>query len=124
MIPRSGLFSAVIVLALLGLGVAFEPRLTPAWWSGAGLFLFVALFDALVAWRSPLPVVERRLPRSMSLASWTTVHLTVTNEAARRPLRVVVYDFHPQSFAVRDIPAVLAVKPGQFVDLAYEVRPT
>ena len=60
----------------------------------------------------------------MSLATWTTVHLTLSNETARRTLDVVVYDLHPQSFTVRDIPAVIEVRPGQFTDLTYDVRPT
>ncbi len=124
MIPRSGIFAAALILALLALGAAFEPRLATAWWVGVAVFVLLAGVDAAHAWRSPLPVVERRLPRSMSLATWTTVHLTVTNAMARRGLKVIVYDFHPQSFAVRDIPAALDVRPGQFVDLAYEVRPT
>ncbi len=124
MIPRSGIFWAALVLLLLALGAAFEPRVLAAWWIGVLALVLLAGVDAALAWRSPLPVVERRLPRSMSLATWTTVHLTVTNAMARRGLKVIVYDFHPQSFAVRDIPAVLDVRPGQFVDLAYEVRPT
>jgi uncharacterized protein (DUF58 family) len=123
-IPRSGLFSAAVVLALLALGAAFEPRLSPAWWLGAATFLLVATVDLVLAWQSVLPLVGRRLPRSMSLATWTTVHLTVSNETARRTLNVVVYDLHPQSFTVRDIPAVIEVKPGQFTDLTYDVRPT
>lgn len=124
MIPRSGLFSALIGLALVALGAAFEPRLTPAWWTGMAIVALLASIDAVLAWQSPLPLVERRLPRSMSLATWTTVHLTVSNQVARRALRSIVYDFHPQSFTVRDIPAAIEVAPGQFVDLAYDVRPT
>jgi uncharacterized protein (DUF58 family) len=79
--------------------------------------------DALLLWRTPMPVVERHLPGSMSLATWTGVRLTISNAAGRRPLAAMVHDGYPPSFSVRDMPARVEVKPGQFADVAYSVRP-
>jgi uncharacterized protein (DUF58 family) len=123
-IPRSGLFVVVAALVVVGLLAAFVPGAVLVWQLLAAAFFALAAIDALLAWLTPLPDVERRLPGSMSLVTWTDVHVAVTNARARRALTVVVYDFHPQSFDVRDIPATVRVRAGTFVDLAYGVRPT
>ena len=123
MIPRSGLFASVAGLALLALAAAFEPRLLPLWWLGAGALLLAGAVDAILLWRTPMPGVERHLPGSMSLATWTDVRLTISNAVGRRALAAMVHDGHPPSFSVRDMPARVEVKPGQFADVAYSVRP-
>ncbi len=124
MIPRSGLFVVVAALVIVGLVAAFVPGAALVWQLLAAAFFVLAAIDGLLAWLTPLPDVERRLPGSMSLVTWTDVHITVTNARARRALTMVVYDFHPQNFDVRDIPATVRVRAGTFVDLVYGVRPT
>ncbi len=124
MIPRSTLFLIVLLLAVFAGAAAVFPLILPLWPVVAGLFVVIAIADGVLGFFVPLPAVERKLPGSMSLATWTEVHLTLTNETARRPLIVTVYDFHPQTFAARDIPVTITVQPGQFVDVPYQVRPT
>lgn len=124
MIPRRTFFLSVIALLVIAGAAAFLPDWSSVWRAAAGFLIVAALLDAFLAWRSPLPAVERSLPGSMSLATWTKVRLTVTNETGRRPLPVVVYDFHPQSFVVQGIPVTINVPPRQYVDVTYEVRPT
>ncbi len=124
MIPATGLFAFVLLLVLSALAAAIEPRLAPVWWIGTAIFAVAALADAYFVLRMSLPAVTRSLPRSMSLATWTTVHVAVSNDDQRRKRSVVIYDFHPQSFLARDIPARIEVPQGRFVDVSYEVRPT
>ena len=123
MIPRSTLFVGVLAFAVFAGVVAFFPALAPILPPGAMLFGIIALGDGLIGFRVALPDVERRLPGSMSLATWTEVHLTLTNRSQKR-LFVTVYDFHPQTFVARDIPVTVTIKSDQFVDVPYEVRPT
>ncbi len=124
MIPRSGLFVVVLALAVFAGAVAVFPALASMWPGIVAVVVLVALADAVLGFLSTLPDIERKLPGSMSLATWTQVHLTLTNKSARRPLLVAIYDFHPQTFLARDIPVAVTVRPGQFVDVPYEVRPT
>ena len=124
MIPRSGLFALLLLLALLAAAAIVVPGLGAVWWLcvvGIGVFMAV---DAALAYRSPLPEVSRKLPSSMSLASWVRVRLTLENRRAGRQLIVAVYDAYPQSFDARGMPATIPLPTGQFVDIAYEVRPT
>jgi uncharacterized protein (DUF58 family) len=123
-IPASGLFLAAAGVALLAFAVAVEPRLLPAWWLATGGCLLAAAIDAVRLWLTPVPHIERHLPRSMSLSTWTAVGLTIRNAAGRRLQRLAVHDGFPQSFRVRDMPARVEVKPDQFVDFSYSVRPT
>jgi len=123
-IPRSGLFALLLLLALLAAAAIVVPGLGTVWWlcvAGIGVFMAV---DAALAYRSPLPEVSRKLPSSMSLASWVQVTLTLENRRAGRQLIVAVYDAYPQSFNARGMPVTISLPPGRFVDIAYELRPT
>lgn len=124
MIPHRRLVLTALLLTLLGVVAAFVPAvkaLLP--WIALAVLIVVA-FDAIIAWYTRAPVVERHAPRSMSLSTWVDIGLTVTRQADRRGIVVLLYDHHPTSFETRDLPAAAFVSPGHFVDLQYSVRPT
>ncbi|MEO1244895.1 MAG: DUF58 domain-containing protein [Pseudomonadota bacterium] len=124
MIPRSGLFVLLGFLALLAAAAIWLPALGAVWRLGLVCIAVLAILDTVLAYRSPLPEVSRKMPSSMSLATWVQVRLTLTNREARRRLIVAVHDHYPQSFAARDMPNTVSLPRGRFVDIAYELRPT
>ncbi len=124
MIPRLPLFMAFGLLAAVGLLIAVTGWSALIWWVAVAIVALVAVIDAIFAWRGACPEVERRAPRSMSLASWDDIGLTVRNRSGRRTLTMRLFDHHPQSFVVDGLPWSAEVPPGHFVDVVYRVRPT
>jgi uncharacterized protein (DUF58 family) len=93
-----------------------------AWLALAGVVAFVALIDLLAALRLPTPAVARRVPASLAVGVRTEVALRVANAAARA-LRLEVHDHHPASFEPEGLPQALALGPGQWTELRYQLRP-
>ncbi len=124
MIPRQPLFWATAALALLGLVVAATSLPADYWWYATGGVIFLGASDATLGWLTSAPGIERVAPRSMSLANWVDIHLTIRNHAGRRDLKMRVFDHHPQSFLVKGLPQDADVPAGHFVDIPYRVRPT
>lgn len=123
MIPRSTLFVAAGILLAVAVAAAFLPPAAEAWLAASAVFAAIAVVDALRAWRQPPPEIERRLPGSMSLATWSTVRLAIRNTGPK-PVDVVLYDLHPPGFASRGLPAAATVQSGRFAEVEYELRPT
>ncbi|MEJ2128760.1 MAG: DUF58 domain-containing protein [Woeseiaceae bacterium] len=123
MIPRLPIILLAGVLALGGVLVAFFPAATYLWLLAAGLFAVFALLDALSCFGFAAPAIERRVPGSMSLMTWTDVHLTIHNERERGSLMLQVFDHHPDSFLCDGLPADVVIPPGRFVDMMYRVQP-
>lgn len=113
-----------MALAALGALVGVLGWPTATWFAAAGLVALAASIDGWLAARTPTPECERRLPHSMSLASWTTVRIDIRNQMAPRTLRLQVFDHHPQSFVVEGQPCDAEIPARRFVELAYRVRPT
>lgn len=124
MIPRQPLFWLIAALAALGLAVAVYELPGIYWWAAAGLAIFLAAADGVLGNSSRVPEVERRAPRSMSLADWVQIELTVRNRSEQRLLQVRLFDHHPESFLVQGLPREAEVLPGHFCDFVYKVRPT
>lgn len=124
MIPRQPLFWLIAALAALGLAMAIYELPAIYWWAATGLVIFLAVADGVLANSSGVPEVERRAPRSMSLADWVQIELTVRNRSEQRLLQVRLFDHHPESFLVQGLPREAEVLPGHFCDFVYRVRPT
>ena len=124
MIPRWPLVWLAAALLLAGLLAAFVPAIAAAWPILAGVAVAVALLDAAFVVRARPPQVERETPGSMSLSSWSTVRLTITNPPGQRPVFVEVYDHHPEHVDVDGLPQRVSVPSGRFADFEYRVRPT
>lgn len=80
--------------------------------------------DAFVCFRSAVPRVEREVPGSMPLVSWVEIKLTIKNESATKSCKLKLFDHHPQSFASRDLPLSVQIKPRQFIEASYHVYPS
>lgn len=124
MIPRATLLLLLAALTLFGLLAAFQPAVAPAWWPAVGLLVIVAALDAGLLARTRTPVVTRQAPSSMSLATWTDIHLTIQNVSSGWPLHAMVYDHHPQAVIPRATPTEVKIAARHFVDIVYQVQPT
>ena len=124
MIPRRPF--TVLILLLTGFGVlaAFNPTLNAAWLTAAGMLVAAAVIDSVLLLTVRTPEVERTVPGSVSLSTWVDVHLTFRNLRSRSPLRIRVYDHHPQTAAADGLPQDVTVKPGHFVDMTYAIKPS
>lgn len=123
MIPRRPLIVVAAALASGGVLAAFLPGGAAAWGLAAALTSVVAAVDAWRGMRAAVPNVERTVPGSMSLATPTDIHLTITNDA-ERAVTVLLFDHHPQSVHAPELPLALTVAAGRFVDVSYRARPT
>ena len=124
MIPRHPLFLLVTGLAVLGLVAALAGVPGMYWWIALVAIIAVAALDALLAMLAPAPGIERKIPGSMSLASWVDIELCIRNNTQTQRLRAVVFDHNPRSFAIDGQPREVDVAPQHFVDVAYRARPT
>lgn len=123
MIPRSPLFIAVGLLLALAALAAFYPAAAEAWLVAGAAAAVVAAVDALRGFSRPPPEIERRLPGSMALATWSQVSFVIRNTGPKT-VDVVLYDLHPPGFASRGLPAAATVPAGRFAEVGYELRPT
>jgi uncharacterized protein (DUF58 family) len=112
------------VLAALGLIVAVFEVSASLWWVATGGLIFVAATDAALGFFTAAPAIERSAPKSMSLANWVDLHLTIRNTDGGRALRMRVFDHHPQSFLTENLPLDALVSAGHFADVCYRVKPT
>lgn len=124
MTPRPQFILLVGVLALAGIGVAFFPAAESAWLIVAGLLAGGAIIDALFAYATKPPDVQRLMPASVALATWTDVRMQVRSSTRSRRMKIRIYDHHPASFVVDDLPLELLIDPGELVDLEYHCRAT
>lgn len=124
MIPARLLLIVAAALALVALAAAFVDGVATAAVALYGLLFAVAAVDGWLGWRTRSPEVERTLPRSLSLAAWVHVKLTLRNTRTDRALRLRLIDHCPESFHALDLPQEIVVAPGRFVDSAYRIRPT
>ncbi|HWQ08896.1 MAG TPA: DUF58 domain-containing protein, partial [Holophaga sp.] len=98
------------------------PEALAAHWEAAGwLFLFCALFDALLLLRVPAVGVTRRLAGTLSLGTWCEVHLHLSNGSAW-PLKLEVFDGIPPALEAQDMPRSLRLPPTTTADASYRVR--
>ncbi len=122
MIPTRWLLLIIAVLLLAGLGPALQPLLIPYWWGLLGLIVLIALLDALLVWRRPLPKIHRRLPGSLALGVPETITLRLRNRGKRRQ-KIVCYDHYPTSLQVEGLPRTLMLSTEEYADIRYRARP-
>jgi uncharacterized protein (DUF58 family) len=122
MMPTPRLLAALGVLIALALAASLWPGLGPAWWAALAALGLLALIDALRVLRPPALTLERALPDSLALGAWREVPLHVASDA-HRPLRLEVYDHHPDSMQAEGLPQRLTLRPGTHAELRYRLRP-
>ena len=112
----------ILGAVVLGAGAAVAlPAWVPLWAGLTGAVLLASGLDGLVALRLRTPVVERRLPRSLSLG---TVHPVTLSLRPSRFMKVAVFDHAPEQAEVQDLPLQLDLAPGGSTEVGYRLRPT
>lgn len=120
--PSGGLLAAAALWLGLGVAVAFEARLGPAW-AGFGLaVLLLAVVDGLRGRALPLPELSRSGPASLALGAWHAFKVTVRNPSAHT-VRLRLFDSYPTAHELRGLPQDLKVPPGEGVELTWRLRP-
>ncbi|HEY0634062.1 MAG TPA: DUF58 domain-containing protein [Gammaproteobacteria bacterium] len=120
--PAPLLVILALLWAALGITAAFFPDAVELW-QGGGLLLGASAFADWQRQRQrPLPVVGRRLNRNLPVGVWSTVTLELRNTDGL-PLHCTLHDMHPSQFEVRHQPWNIALAPGQWAELRYQVRP-
>ncbi len=120
--PAPRLVLAAAAWTALGLAAAFEPALAELW-QFAGVLLGAAAFaDWMRLRRLPTPAVQRLVNRNLPVGVWSTVTLEVRNVGSvAQSMRL--HDLHPPEFAVRGMPLDLALVPGEWAEVRYQLRP-
>ena len=117
--PRLLWLTAALFAAAIGVSIWGYQE----FWSGLAVLLaLAALVDAWIAVRVPAPAVARRVPSSLALGVYTEVVLRIANQAAR-PMECEIHDHHPASFEGEGLPRRLALRPGGWTEVRYQVRP-
>src|SRR3954468_5674916 len=121
-LPGTRLLWALTALVGAAIGVAIFKEFQPQWTVFAAAFAFVSLIDLLLAWRLPAPLVARQVPASLSLGVPVDVRLRVRNPSGST-LSAEIHDHYPSSFECHGMPRRVALKPGEWTEIAYEARP-
>jgi len=122
MLPTTRLLGLTGLIAAAGLVPAWQPTLFAPWQAAAGLVVLLAGLDAWRLYRSPRPVVARRVPGSLALGVATPVHLRLEPRGAR-PVSIRVHDHHPQALVAEHLPRQATLQPGRRTDVTYLVTP-
>src|SRR6187455_1231867 len=122
LIPARPLVAAVWLLLAGAVAASVWPAAYPAWAAVAGALLLLALGDGLLAVRTAMPGVTRRIPHALALGSERQVELRIRNEGKRR-LALVAYDHLPADFASTELPLRVALERESELRAHYRVRP-
>jgi uncharacterized protein (DUF58 family) len=119
-LPSTRLLSLLAALFAAGVGVSIYGY-QELWLVAAALLVLAALADAAMAWRLPTPAIARRVPNALALGVPTEVVLRI---AAARRMRGEVHDHHPAALESEGLPRQLALEPGAWAEVRYQVRPS
>jgi uncharacterized protein (DUF58 family) len=121
-LPSTRLLWALTALVGAAIAVAIFNDFQPQWTVLAAVFAAICLIDLMLAWRLPAPLVARQVPASLALGVPVDVRLRVRNPSGAA-LTAEVHDHYPPSFECRGMPRRVALKPGEWTEIAYEARP-
>ena len=110
----AALFAAAIGASIYGSG--------EIWFAAAALVAAAALLDAALAARLPAPALSRRVPHALALGVRTDVVLRIANPG-RRKMKLQLHDHHPAALESEGLPRAVALDPGAWTELRYQVRP-
>jgi len=120
--PSSRLLWAALVLAAIAVGVSIFPEYQLPWSAIAAGFGLLALLDLYAGLKIPAPALARRVAGSLALGVRSEVTLRVAN-AGGLGLRMDLHDHHPPSVEAEGLPRRVALKRGEWGEVAYQVRP-
>lgn len=124
MIASRLLFSAYLLLALLGAVAGLWPALLPSglWWALLAALTLAALFDGWRGRRVPKLQIERTSPGVWPVGHWQNVQLTIHSQEPRQ-LALQLQDDYPGHWEIQHMPQTCQIGDGQFVQLGYRLRP-
>ena len=121
LIPARSLLIAIAALLLLAIVASFASALDRVLAASVAVALLAALADGLRMWRTPLPLLRRKLPHALALGAETAVMLNVEN-SGHRALTMRVFDHVADGFSFSELPQTLHLPAGQVASVAYKVR--
>lgn len=128
--PSRRLIALVAIILIAATGITLAEMLLPAWrglaspvlaWVLAALGLG-AILDLWQSRRAPAIRLERRHEGSLALGQWSDVILRVRHDL-QRETTIEIHDFHPPESLVERMPLKVMLRPGQFSELRYRMRP-
>ena len=122
LIPGPRIFWTAAALALAGLGVSFFEALTGVWLTGFGALIAVAIADALLALRLPVPTAQRQVPGSLPLGVDHDIVIRLASDAAHG-LHLEAYDLHPPQITVTGLPQSFTLPARGWTEIRYRLRP-
>lgn len=121
--PTKPLIVITASWALLGFIAAFFPWFREIWLPFGIIFGIIVLFDAINSFRKPLLRIERQVSHNLPVNSWTNVNLLVHNRGNLQ-YTLELFDLYPAHFESENLPLSVRVKPNQFAQLLYRLKPT
>ena len=120
--PAPRLLILLTLWLAVGLVAVWVDVLRGPWGAlGGGLLLALGL-DAVLLRRIPSPHAERSGPSSLAIGHWHRFTLRLSNPGVR-PVRLELFDHHPATFEVEDMPRTLTLSPGAWEEITYRLRP-
>lgn len=119
--PTALLLRLLIAWFVLAVVACVWEQFAVVWQIGGGLLLLALMVDACTLPRRGRITGERSLPGRFALGVGSAVTLTVTH-AARRTLRLEVFDGIPTAAEAEGLPHRVSIPPGEFAAISYEAR--
>jgi uncharacterized protein (DUF58 family) len=120
-LPSSRLLWILAALFAAAIGASVYGR-QELWFAAAALAFAAALLDAAMALRLPAPALSRRVPHALALGVNTEVVLRIANPSGR-PMKGEIHDHFPPSLEAEGLPRAVALDPGGWTEVRYQVRP-
>lgn len=124
LLPHRNLLVAAAAWAALSVAAVVAPAALSVWQGSGALLLALALADVWLAVRRGNPLrIERRMETVWPVGVERKIALRVAPVESWQGahLRGELYDHHPDSFVVRDLPLAFRVRPGEWVEAAYRM---
>jgi len=121
LIPARPLLFAAAALLLLAIAASFATALDRVLAASVAVVVLTALADGLSLWRTPSPLLRRKLPHALALGAETAVTVDVENGSGRL-LAMQLFDHVPDGFGFSELPQSLDLPAGQVASLTYKVR--
>ncbi len=121
LIPARPLLLAFAALLVLAIAASFAPVLDRVLAASVAVILLATLADGLSLWRTPSPLLRRKVPHALALGAETAVSVSIENAGARL-LGLELFDHVPDGFSFSALPQSVSVPAGQVANLTYKVR--
>ena len=122
LIPSRRLVMLAVALCVAGVPVSLFEILAPAWLGLLIILLMIAIADAALAMRLPVPDAGRWVPGSLPLGVVHEVALRLDNRGTR-PIHVEVYDHYPPQVSAKHLPQSVVLPADGWSEIHYQLRP-